>query len=61
MTVIVTACAAFDLTVLEAQTKIICLQTKDGGNVPSTVTAAGQVYSQILECVYLGGGISSKF
>ena len=31
MTVIVTACAAFGLTVLEAKTEIMCLQTKGGG------------------------------
>ena len=31
MTVIVTACAAFGLTVSEAKTEIMCLQTKGGG------------------------------
>ena len=46
MTVIVTACAAFGLTVSEAKTEIMCLQTKGGGHVPFTVTAAGQVYKQ---------------
>ena len=44
MTVIVTACAAFGLTVSKAKTEIRCLQTKGGGHVPFTVTAAGQVY-----------------
>ena len=46
MTVIVTACAAFGLTVSEAKTEIMRLQTKGGGRVPFTVTAAGQVYKQ---------------
>ena len=31
MTVIVTACSAFGLTVSEAKTETMCLQTKDGG------------------------------
>ena len=44
MTVIVTACLG--LTISEAKTKIMCLQTKGGGHVPFTVTAAGQVYKQ---------------
>ena len=44
MTVIVTACAAFGLTVSKATTEIVCLQTKNGGNVRFTVTASGQVY-----------------
>ena len=43
MTVIVTACATFGLTVSEAKTDIMCLQTKGGGHLPFTVTAAGQV------------------
>ena len=44
MTVIVTACAVFRLTVSGAKTGIMCLQTLDGGEVPFTVTAAGQIY-----------------
>ena len=59
MTVIVTACSAFGLTVSEAKTEIMCLQTKDGGNVSFTVAAAGQVYKQTIEFVYLGGAISA--
>ena len=59
MTVIVTACAAFGLTVSEAKTGIMCLQTKGGGYVPFTVTAADQVYKQTVEFVYLGGAISA--
>ena len=44
MTVIGAAFAAFGLTVLEAKTEIMCLQTKGGGHVPFTVTATGQVF-----------------
>ena len=58
MTVIVTACAVFGLTVSEAKTEIMCLQTNGGGHVPFTVTASGQVYKQTVEFVYLGGAIS---
>ena len=61
MTVIVTACAAFGLTVSEAKTEIMCLQTKGGEHVPFTVTAAGQVYKQTGEFVYLGGAISADW
>ena len=61
MTVIVTACAAFGLTVPEATTEIMCLRTKGGGHVPFTVTAAGQVYKQTVEFVYLGGAISADW
>ena len=41
LTVIVTACAAFGLTASEAKTEIMSLQTKGGGHVTFTVTAAG--------------------
>ena len=58
MTVIVTSCAAFGLTVSEGKTKIMCLQTKGGGHVPFTVTAAGQVHKQTVEFLYLGGAVS---
>ena len=61
MTVIVTACAAFGPTVSDAKTEIICRQTKGGGHVPFTVTAAGQVYKQTVEFVYLGGVISADW
>ena len=61
MTVIVTACSAFGLTASEARTEIICLRTKDGRHVPFTVTAAGQVYKQMVEFVYLGGAISADW
>ena len=61
MTMIVTACAAFGLTVPEATTEIMCLRTKGGGHVPFTVTAAGQVYKQTVEFVCLGGAISADW
>ena len=51
MMVIVTACAAFGLTVSEAKTEIMCLQTKGGRHVPFTVAEAGQVYKQTVEFV----------
>ena len=58
MTVIVTACAAFGLTVSEAKTEIMCLQTKGGGHLSFTISAAGQVYKQMVEFAYLGGALS---
>ena len=57
---IVTACAAFGLTVSDAMAEMICLQTKDGGNVPFTVTAAVQVCKQVLEFVYLADAILAE-
>ena len=59
MTVIVTARSAFGLTVSEAKTDILCLQTKGGGKVSFTIIAAGQVYKQTVEFVYLGGAITA--
>ena len=59
MTVIVTACSAFGLTVSEAKTEIMCQQTKSGGKVSFTVNAAGQVSNQTIEFVYLGGAITA--
>ena len=41
MTVIVTACSAFGLTISEAKTEIMCLQTKGGEKVSFTINAAG--------------------
>ena len=53
-------CAAFGLTVSEATTEIMCLRTK--GMPESTATfsveAAGQVYSEMNEFVYLGGNVN---
>ena len=60
MEVIVVVCAAFGLTVLEAKTEIMCLRTK--GVLDSTdtfsVEAAGQVYSQTNEFVYLAMNVN---
>ena len=57
MEVIAVVCAAFGLAVSEAKTEIMCLRTK--GMPESTaifsVEAAGQMYNQTNECVYLGG------
>ena len=39
----------------------MCLQTKGGGHVPFTVTAAGQAYKQTVEFVHLGGAISADW
>ena len=61
MTMIVTACAAFGVTVSEAKADIMCLQMKGGGHVPFTVTAAGQVYKQTVDFVHLGGAISADW
>ena len=53
-------CAAFGLTVSEAKTEIMCLRAK--GMPESTATfsveAAGQVYNQTNEFVYLGENIN---
>ena len=43
MTVIVTACSAFGLTVSEAKKEIMCLQNKGGGEMSFAINAAGQV------------------
>ena len=59
LTVIVTACDAFGLSVSEAKTEIMFLQTEGGGHVPFTVSAAGQVYRQTVEFVHLSGAIST--
>ena len=58
--VIVVVCAAFGLTVSEAKTDIISLRTKEMPEFTATfsVEAAGQVYNQTNEFVYLGGNFS---
>ena len=60
MGVIVIVCAAFGLTVPEAKTEIMCLRPK--GRPESTTTfsvaAAGQVYGQTNEFVYLRGNVN---
>ena len=62
MGVIVVVCAAFGLTVSEAKTEIMCLRAK--GMPESTATfsveAAGQVYNQTNELVYLGGNVNQN-
>ena len=40
-------------------TNIMCPLTKGEEHVPFTVTAAGEVYKQTVEFVYLGGAISA--
>ena len=58
--VIVVVCAAFGLTVSEAKTEIMYIRAK--GIPESTITfsveAAGQVYNQTNEFVYLGGNVN---
>ena len=60
MGVIVVVCVAFGLIVSEAKTAIMCLRAK--GMTESTdtfsVEAAGQVYRQMNEFVYLGGNVN---
>ena len=60
MGVIVVVCAAFSLTISEAKTEIMRLGTE--GMPESTaifsVEAAGQVYNQTNEFVYLGGNVN---
>ena len=60
MGVIVVVSAAFGLTVSEAKTEVMCLCST--GIPESTATfrveAAGQVYNQTNEFVYLGGNVN---
>ena len=62
MVVIVVVCAAFGLTVSEAKTETMCLRAK--GMPESTATfsveAAGQVYNQTNESVYLGENVNQN-
>ena len=60
MGVIVFVYATFGLTVSEAKTEIMCLRTKRMPESTATfsVEAAGQVYNQTNEFVYLGGNIN---
>ena len=60
MGVIVVVSTAFGLTVSEAKTEIMCLRAK---GVPEStaifsIVAAGQVYNQTNEFVYLGGNVN---
>ena len=60
--VVVVVCAASGLTVSEAKTEIMCLRAK--GMPESTATfsveAAGQVYNQMNEFVYLGENVNNN-
>ena len=60
MGVIVVVCAAFGLNVSEAKTDIMCLRAKGMPESTSTfsVEAAGKVYNQTDEFVYLGGNVN---
>ena len=62
MGVIVVVCAAFGLTVSEAKTEIMYLLAK--GMTESTATfnveAAGQVYNQTNDFVYVGGSVNQN-
>ena len=57
---IVVVCAAFGLTVSEAKTDIMYLRAKEMPKFTATfsVEAAGQVYNQTNEFLYLGGNIN---
>ena len=55
ITVIVTACSLLRLSVPEAKTEIMCLQTKGGGKMSFSMNTAGQLYIETIESVYLGG------
>ena len=60
MGVIVGVCAAFGLTVSKAKTEIMCLRAKGMPESTAifTIEAAGQVYNQTNEFVYLGGNVN---
>ena len=60
MGVIMVVCAAFGLTVSEAETEIMCLRATGMSESTTTfsVEAAGQVYNQTNEFLYLGGNIN---
>ena len=56
----VNVCAAFDLTVSEANAEIMCLRTTEMSDAAATfsVEAAGQVYKQTHDFLYLGGNVN---
>ena len=60
MGVIVVVCTAFGLTASEAKVEIVCLRAKGMSESTATfsVKAAGQVYNQTNEFVYLGGNVN---
>ena len=58
--VILVVCAAFGLTVSEAKTESMCLRAKE---MPESIAifsveAAGEVYNQTNEFIYLGGNVN---
>ena len=57
---IVVVCAAFGLTVSDANTEIMCLRAKRMPESTATfsVEAAGLLYNQTNEVVYLGGNVN---
>lgn len=59
MTAMVTACAAFELAVAEAEAEIVCLR-KEGGGVDCHCSRP-DVHTQTIEyvCVYLGGAFNA--
>ena len=56
----VVVCAAFGFTVLDAKTEIMCLRAKRMAESTTifSVEAAGQVYNQTNESVYIGGNVN---
>ena len=60
MAIIVTVCALFGITVSETKTEIMCLRTRRTPEAAATfsVEAAGQVYKQTHDFVYLGGNVN---
>ena len=57
MTVIVTACSTFGLTVSEAKTEIRCLQTKGGGKVSFTSNQCSRPGIQTIAIQRWGEGV----
>ena len=58
---IVVVCVAFGLTVSEVKTELMCLlraKWMPASTATFSVEAAGQVYNQTNECVYLGGSVN---
>ena len=56
--VIVVVCAVFDLTVSEAKTEIMVYAGMPESTAILSVEAAGQVYNQTNEFVYLRGDVN---
>ena len=62
MGVIVVVCAAFGLMVSETNTEVVCLRAKGMSETTAifSVEAAGQVYNQTNEFVYLGENVNQN-